>query len=158
MSLFRQVEDQHAAANALGILVPPGRRTLVILRPRALEWDLLALRPDTSEAAAPAFQELSQDLAVSLARQVHRALEEAARQGTGSVEAAANPAGGHQVRTRLARLTWVVCRRLPGQPYQPMIFTNPDDADACGRRIASILFPTADDEQELYFNTRNFSR
>ena len=41
MPAFRRVEPHQAGARALGILVPPGPKTVVILRPRGLDWDLL---------------------------------------------------------------------------------------------------------------------
>ena len=44
MSVFRRVDDDRAGPAAMGILVPPGRRTFLILRPRALAWDLILLR------------------------------------------------------------------------------------------------------------------
>src|SRR5215831_14183495 len=111
MSLFRQVEDHHAAANALGILVPPGRRTVVILRPRALEWDLLAVH---AQDGPPLLRQFDRgeagDVAVSSAE---------------LVEAVPHPVGdGFLLRARLAKLAWVACRRVPGQPYQPAVFAT----------------------------------
>ena len=45
MAPFRHVEGNQAGPNALGILLPPGRRTLVVVRPRSLAWDLIPLNP-----------------------------------------------------------------------------------------------------------------
>ena len=72
MGVLRRVTDRRAGPAALGILVPPGRRTLVILRLRALAWDLLPIR--LHEQAV--FCEFGRDEAALLARHVHAALEQ----------------------------------------------------------------------------------
>ena len=64
MCALRRVEGDRAGPDALGILVPPARRTFVILRPRALPWDLLLLRDPEAEA----FRELGRDEAHAAAR------------------------------------------------------------------------------------------
>src|SRR5262245_2529304 len=117
MPPFRRVEDRQAGPTALGFLVPPGPRTFVILRPRALEWDLLPLRPGGGEGAG--FCEFGRDEAAGVARRVQRALEEAAGAGGSPVQAVARPDGeGYLVVARAGEFLWVVCRRAPGQPYQ----------------------------------------
>lgn len=154
MPPFRRVEARHAGPQALGILIPPGRRTLVILRPRGLAWDLLPLRPADGPAA---FCDFGRDEAVAVARAVHRALE-AGPEGDSPVQAAADPAGpGCLVRTEAGAFTWVACLRVPGQPYAPMRFADFDEARAAAARLAVVLWPAADAGQELYFNTQNFS-
>src|SRR5207302_3778230 len=60
MCPLRRVEDAHAGPHAVGILVPPGRRTVVIVRPRALIWDLLLTGERNSLTGSP-FQELTQE-------------------------------------------------------------------------------------------------
>jgi hypothetical protein len=157
MAFFRHVDGKRAGPNALGILVPPGRRTLIILRPRALEWDLLPLRP--GEAAGSAlFWELNSKEAATVAGQVSQALEEGAG-GAGPVEATAAPGGsGYQVRTQLAAATWVACPRVPGRPYQPAAFATPEEAQRAADLIAAVLRPAAGSDQELYVNTHHFSR
>src|SRR4029077_4289559 len=91
MAAFRRVEDNRACPEALGILVPPGQSTLVILRPRALEWDLLPIRFDRGINSG--FCAFGRDEAAAVARQVPRALEEGARAKGRSVQVVANPAG-----------------------------------------------------------------
>src|SRR6266542_7121977 len=113
MPPFRRVEDRRASATALGILVPPGGRSLVILRPRALEWDLLPLRPDGA-----AFCEFGRDEAAGIARRVQRALEQGVGSDVSPVRTVARPSGdGYHVAVWAGELDWVVCRRVPGQPY-----------------------------------------
>ena len=63
MSHFRRVDDERAGSAALGILVPPSRRTFVILRPRSLEWDLPLIRADG------AFHDMSREEASVVADQ-----------------------------------------------------------------------------------------
>jgi hypothetical protein len=70
MCPLRRVEDHRAGPSALGILVPPGRRTFLVLRPRALSWDLLLLRPGSMNA----FRELAPAEASCLAHELLEAL------------------------------------------------------------------------------------
>ena len=70
MCPLRRVEDHHAGPSALGILVPPGRRTFLIVRPRSLPWDLLLLRPDS----ATAFHELYREQAGRIAEALYEEL------------------------------------------------------------------------------------
>jgi hypothetical protein len=156
MPAFRRVEDCQAGPTALGILVPPGPRTVVILRPRALAWDLLAA--DAGERGGPHFREFGRDEAAGVARQVHRALEEAACEGTDLVQTVAGPAGGFQVWATLAEHTWIACPREPGCPYRPLIFSARGEANAAAAALADVLCPASDAAQEFYFNTQNFAR
>ncbi len=154
MPPFRRVEDRRASATALGILVPPGGRTLVILRPRALEWDLLPLRPDGA-----AFSEFGRDEAAGIARRVQRALEQGAGNGESPIRVAKRAAGdGYHIEVRAGDLDWVVCRRLPGQPYEKVVFAALEGASDAAARLAPFLWPDADADQEYYFNTQNFAR
>src|SRR6266478_2800407 len=107
MCSFRRVEDERAGPAALGILVPPGRRTLVILRPRALAWDLLPIR--LSERAD--FCEFGRDEAALLARQIHVTLEQA--QGDQHIHAQA-AADGFRVCAPVGDYLWIACGRAPG--------------------------------------------
>jgi hypothetical protein len=157
MPPFRRVEDCRASPSALGILVPPGHRTVVVLRPRAMSWDLLALRP--GDGPNPAFCDFGRDEAAGVARRVQQALAQAACDGANPVETLAGPAhGGYRVCARAGGFTWLACLRLPGQPYQPVDFTTADEAHAAAARLARFLCPAADADQEYYFNTQNFSR
>jgi hypothetical protein len=158
MPPFRRVEDRRAGPSALGILVPPGPRTLVILRPRSLEWDLLPLRPDDAGRASAGFCEFGRDEAAGVARRVQRALEQAAGVGANSVEAVALPDGaGFWVVARAGAWCWVACRREPGQPYRASQFATREGAGEAVARLACVLCPAAEAGQEYYFNTQNFS-
>jgi hypothetical protein len=158
MAIFRRVDGAEAGPDALGILVPPGRRTLVILRPRALDHDLVPLQ-ESAEDGPPGFAEIDHKEAPGLSQRLYRALEAAAERGTGRVEAvAAVAAGGWWVRALAGPFTLLACRRLPGEAYQPAALPTGVEAAALAAKLAAILFPTADRNQELYFNTRHFSR
>src|SRR5713101_6464754 len=60
-SPFRQVEASGAGPEALGLLLPPGRRTLVLLRPRSLDWDLVPVRPDETAGPQTLFWEVDRN-------------------------------------------------------------------------------------------------
>lgn len=151
MPAFVQVEGDRAGAEALGILVPPGHRTLVILRPRALRWDVLLTRADGS------LLELRRDLADEMTGKLVQALEAWSCGGPGGVAAQAAD-GGYQVRGQAGDFTFVVCQRVPGQPYRPMTFATEIEAQAEAAKLTPILRPTANANQEFYFNTRHFAR
>src|SRR5262249_27592345 len=101
MSPLRRVFGERAGPTALGILVPRGRRTVLILRPRALAWDLLLTHAAATGSVAP-FRELGRDEAEAAAEQLCRALEGWAGGGTGRVDAVPLPGGaGHCVRAEV---------------------------------------------------------
>jgi hypothetical protein len=155
MAPFRRVEARRAGPQALGILIPPGRRTLVILRPRALAWDLLPLRLDDVSGTAT-IRDFERDEAVAVARAVHHALEAGAAHAN-PVQADADPSGaGCRVWTEAGPFPWIACLRVSGQPYRPVLFASLDEARAAAARLAGVLWPAADGEQELYFNTQSF--
>jgi hypothetical protein len=137
---------------ALGILIPPGTRTLVILRPRALTFDLLAARWNGVADHAPEFCAFSRDDAAQVAR---RLIEE--------LKAATNPIqtfgvqGSFQVWLRLREFVWIVCRRSPGEAYQPVLFGTQEQAVIGAERLAPFVQPPAGAVQQYYFNTQNFS-
>jgi hypothetical protein len=155
MSAFRRVEGALAGPAALGILVPPGRRTVLILRPRALAWDLLLVRAGEGSA----FREMGLDEAHAAAQGLHRALEAWAAGGPGRVEPVALPEDqGFWVRAGVGRFTLLACPRLPGQPYRPLVLADAVSAQAAAGDLAAVLCPPAGADQELYFNARHFSR
>jgi hypothetical protein len=157
MPAFRHVAGDRAGPNALGILVPPGRRTLVIVRPRALDWDLLPVDPHAQ--AELKFWELSGQFAPKLAREVVQALEAGAIQRGSRVEAIAAPDGaGYQVRAGIGDFVLLVCARVPGQAYRPLTFPTVAEACAAAERIGDVLCPAPHAEQEVYFNTQHFAR
>jgi hypothetical protein len=153
MAAFRRIEDSQAGPTALGILIPPSRRTFLILRPRSLSLDLVFLRhPD-----ATAFRELSHDEAAAAAHQLYRALEQWAAGGEGGIEIVANENnGGSWLRVQVGPFFLVACTRAPGEPYRPAIFADADSGRQTVAKLAVILCPKPGDEQELYFNTRHF--
>ena len=150
MPAFRRVTDQQAGPAALGILVPPGRRTLVILRPRALAWDLLPVTPPPLAAIC----EFGRDEAALLARQISELL--AAAQGDQFVHAQA-AADGYRVCAPVGNHLWIACAREPGRAYRPALFATLAEAEAAAARIAAVLWPGPDAQQEVYFNTQNFT-
>jgi hypothetical protein len=152
---FRRVEDRRAGPAALGILIPPGLRTVVILRPRPLRWDLLPLRPAGQGEGFCAFD---RDEAAGVARRLQRALEEAAHGGNNPVVAAADASGRFLVSCQSCGLRWVACLRTPGRPYSPAVFSTWSEATEAAAAIAGFLRPATGAQQELYFNTQNFSR
>jgi hypothetical protein len=157
MKPFRRVEDRRAGPQALGILVPPGQRTFVILRPRGLPWDLL---PFQLEGAVPSrflFLHFGRDEAARLARQVQAALEEKALDRSNPLEAIPNPTGdGYLVQFQRHSFLWTACVRRPGLPYEPSIFATLQDAAEAAQKIAPIVCPAPDAGQEYYFNTQHF--
>jgi hypothetical protein len=156
MSVFRRVEGNQAGPQALGILLPPGRRTLVIVRPRGLDWDLLPLNPN--ENGGPRFWEAARIEAQDVAQRLYRALEQSATDGLIRVEALPSSDGaGYEVRASVGTFVLVVCARVPGQPYQPHVFASLDGALEAVDGLTPVLNPTAANEQEVYLNTRNFA-
>jgi hypothetical protein len=153
MAAFRRVEDAQAGSTALGILIPPSRRTFLILRPRSLAFDLVFLRhPDATD-----FRELSHDEAAAAAHQLYRALEQWASGGEGGIEIVANENnGGGWLRVQVGPFFLVACTRAPGQPYRPAVFADADAGRQAVTKLTAILCPKPAAEQELYFNTRHF--
>jgi hypothetical protein len=155
MCPLRRVEDQRAGPSALGILVPPGRRTFLIVRPRSLSWDLVLLRAD----APGAFREMHRDEANSLAEELYHALGNWSDGAAGRIEEVASPeGGGFWVRVGVGPFALLACGRTPGQPYRPLVFPNGESALVAAGQLRKILRPPRDVEQEVYFNTRHFAR
>ncbi len=153
MSPFQQVEDRQAGPGAIGILVPPGRQTFVILRPRALPWDLVLTR----DAASTAFREIFRDEAARAVDAVYRALS--AWTETGSSNVTLQPTTqGEFVRCTLGDFHLVACRRIPGQPYQPHLFLEATQAHQAVADLKAVLQPAPGTVQEVYFNTRHFEK
>jgi hypothetical protein len=152
MCPLRRVEGHRAGPSALGILVPPGRRTFLILRPRSLAWDLLLLR----SKADSAFRELHAEEANRLARELFHALENWST-CSGCVEEVICPDGGYWVRVGVGPFALLMCRRQPGQPYRPLAFPDADAALAAAAQVRRVLCPSRDTEQEVYLNTRHFA-
>ena len=154
MSPFRRVPDDRAGAAALGILVPPASRTVVILRPRALAWDLLLL---CEEGTTAVIHQLGRDAAAGAARRLYYALEAWAAGGAGRMKVVPSPGGaGWWVRAEAGEFALIACPRQPGRAYRPTLFADLEEAKRAALSIGAVLCPET--EQEFYFNTQNFSR
>jgi hypothetical protein len=159
MSLLRLVSDEKAGPNAIGILVPPARRTFLIVRPRSLSFDLLLL----AEARGSTFRDFDSEQAGRAAEAFFDTLAKPSNgcSSCAEVSAATPPdacGGAFQVRVHVGPFHLLVCDRLPGQPYKPLLFPDVNSADAAAERISALLCPPAGVEQEFYFNTRHFQR
>jgi hypothetical protein len=153
MSVLRHVDGSLAGPAALGILLPPGPRTLLVLRPRSLSVDLLLLR--TAEATE--FRDLTRVEGERVGRDLLDMLGAWLAGGAGSVEAVALDGGaGHVVRAVIGSLPFVACARAPGRPYQPEVLTDGDSADVLAARLAAALRPPPGHELEVYMNLRQF--
>ncbi len=149
MGTFRRVEAEQAGPSALGLLIPPSRRTVLILRPRLLAWDLVLAQPGGG------FREMNREEAEHVAGQVAAALEA----DGGRVEPVYSlDQGGSWLRVRIGPYALTVCARVPGQPYQPLLFSGVDAVRVAVEALTKLLHPPADVEQEVYLNTRNFTR
>ncbi|MGE3804931.1 MAG: hypothetical protein AB7K24_09695 [Gemmataceae bacterium] len=153
MSGFVRVEGKQAGPEAVGVLVPPGRRTMVIVRPRALDWDLLPLGPEQAGKPFPLW-EVSHLEAAPLAASICDALESA--NGL-RVEPIGTPLG-YQIRASVGRFVLIVCDRVPGQPYQPSHFEKVSRAQEVADLVLASLNPSAASPGQLYLNTQNFQR
>jgi hypothetical protein len=159
MSAFRRVSGPEAGPGALGILVPPGRRTLVILRPRGLAWDLILAARGEDGGSDTAFEEVNHLEAPAVAQRVFQALEQWAEGGPGRVEMLPSTSlAGYEVRAEVGAFAMVVCRRDPGKPYEPMRFATREEAQDVADAIAAVLCPADRAGQEVYFNTRHFAQ
>ena len=158
MSL-RRVDARQAGPAALGILLPPGPRTVLILRPRALPWDLLLVRCGAGSETGTPFLHLEPEEGRAMAEGLLRALERWAAGGTGSVEAAfAADGAGYWVQAEVGSFPLVACERRPGQPYRPAAFATPEEAEGAAAALAAALCPGGDMGLEVYLNARHFSR
>src|ERR1019366_7529657 len=156
--MFSRIDLKHAGPNALGILVPQGAKTLVIVRPRALSWDLLPARWDGVSDHTPQFCVFTRDEAASVARRLVQTLEAAVEKGINPLESFGDIQGKClQIWLRTEELVWIVCQRAQGQAYRPMIFASAEEASQEADRIAAFVWPLVVTKQEYYFNTQNFS-
>jgi hypothetical protein len=153
MSPFREVEDHNAGPSALGILVPPGRQTFVILRPRALPWDLVLTR----DAQSTSFREIFRDEAPRAVQAIRRALECWSQGGPGDL--VSQPAhSGYWLRCTLGDFHFIACSRLPGKPYEPHSFTGTDQTQRAIDDMLAVLHPRPGAVQQIYSNTRHFEK
>lgn len=153
MPALRLVPDDRAGPSAVGLLVPPGTKTILIVRPRSLGWDLVLTR----SAANPAIREMNQDEGREAARALFDALVQWSQDGAGQTAPAASEVGC-LVWIDVGDFSLVACERRPGQPYRPQVFAAEEDARRAAAAIAAVLHPPAGAEQEVYFNIRHFVR
>jgi hypothetical protein len=159
MPAFRRVNGDQAGPAALGLLVPPGRRTLLIVRPRALAWDLVIVHSSRKTGPTTSFRDFGRDEALAASEGLYLALEEWTRGGPGRVEATSAPDGtGFVVRAQVGIFPLLVCPREPGRPYRPLIFPELHEAQKAAAAVAVALRPAAGAEREVYFNTHHFAR
>lgn len=144
MTTYTHVEAHAAGPFALGILVPPARRTFVILRPRALAVDLVLCRTIEDHR----FADFAHDEASAAAQGLWREL----RQWDGRT--GMTLIAGHAC-LQLGPFTLVACRRDPGQPYAPLE-ARPADLVA----LEEAIGPDRGDGvgRDVYFNMRHFER
>lgn len=156
--MFTRIDPTKAGSKSLGILVPQGAKTLVIVRPRALSWDLLAATWPGDPGKAPQFCAFTRDEAASVARRFVAALEAAVTAGVNPLETFGDAQTKRlQIWLRTDEFVWIACRRAPGTAYQPMFFPSPEEAEREAEQIAAYVWPAPDATQEVYFNTQNFS-
>jgi len=153
MPAFVEREAAAAGPRALGILVPPGKRTLVILRPRAVKWDLVLERPPG--ALHPGLWELHPLEAKPLVRTLRALLENGKPPNIELVQG--GPEARVQLRLVLGELHLIVCDRAAGRPYRSSRFGSEAEASSVAAMIRPILSPGTDANQELYFNSRHFN-
>jgi len=153
MAAFQRIDQRQACATALGILVPPGQRTTVIVRPRALSWDLLPVQ--IRDGVRSAFCQFSRDEAAGVARRLHRDL--ASDHAEDPLVILSNSArDGFHVAVRASGFYWLACARAPGQSYQPISFSTETDAELAAQQLAEFVCPKSDANQQVYFNTQHF--
>lgn len=159
MPPFRTVHGGRAGPRAVGVLVPPGNRTLVVLRPRALDLDLVLVRRGPDDVSSSGFMEMSRQQAGVDAQKLAQALVTWASGGPGQVEAVtADDDGGYWVRVEVETFPLITCARLPGQPYRPKVFGTLEEAERTADDLRAVLCPPTDANQELYTNLSQFGQ
>lgn len=156
--MFRRVDAKVAGPTAIGVLVPHGKKTLVVIRMRAMPWDLLPAQWDGDAAVAPRFCSFSRDDAAATARRFITDLQAAAASGDNPVQTFGNAAIGKlQIWVRTANLVWIACERTVGKAYEPATFASHEDAVKAATKIGRCVFPPDGEVQEYYFNTQSFA-
>ena len=151
----RRVFGSRAGPAAIGLLIPPGQRTVVILRPRSLPWDLLCIQPDEQVIR---FREFAREEAEAVAESLGTALEQTSPGKPHRIETAPAPGSpGNCIRVALGRYYLIVCPRLPGQSYRPMVWEAEEEALEAAAALRESLIPDAGETREIYFNSRHFT-
>lgn len=158
MAALRRVFGNQAGPTAIGILVPPGPRTVVLVRPRSLPWDLLPIEPSDNDSAIR-FRDFAREQAEAVAEALGRALDEWSADAGGCVESMSAPGSpGHCVRVEMGQFRLIACPRLPGQSYRPMVWATAEDALDAADAVRLVFCPPPGTRQEVYFNSRHFTR
>jgi hypothetical protein len=153
---LRRVDSRSASVTALGILVPPGSRTIVVVRPRGMVWDLLPVRWDGAPTSPPAFVSFGREEAAQIARRLGKSLEDRDRDGLCPLETLGRETS-FQVWLRDVDFNWLLCQRVPGEAYRPLVFATLPEAQAAAGLLAPLLTPGPQRIQDYYFNTQSFS-
>jgi hypothetical protein len=131
---------------------------LIVLRPRALDVDLVLLRPDADEGTGSGFMEMTRQQAGVDAQKLAQALVNWANGGSGCVEVVPADEDRFWVRVDVETFALLACARLPGQPYAPKLFGTFEEAERVADALRAVLCPSADANQELYTNLSQFGR
>lgn len=159
MPAFRRVLGERAGPTAVGVLVPPGKRTLVVVRPRALHWDLVLAQPGADGKPGVGFQEMGRNFAGNAAQKLSQALIHWAEEGLGGAQTLPAPAGeGFWVWADIEGMLLVACPRQPGEAYRPATFASEEETRDAVAQITAALRPAPDANRELYTNTQHFNR
>ncbi len=157
MSSLRRVDARDAGSNAVGILLPPGTRTVLIVRPRSAPWDMLLVRSGEGGERGTPFLHLEREEAEAMAEGLCRALGRWVAGGPGTIDAAAAPDdAGFWVQAEIGAFPLIVCPRRPGQAYRPAAFATVAEAETTARALTAVLCPAS--ELEVYCNSRHFER
>lgn len=151
---LKRVDARSASVCALGILVPPGTRTFVVLRPRSQAWDFLPVRWSGRAGDAPEFASFDRDSAALVARQIAKTLEDRDRAGDSPLETLGHEPA-YQVWIRDVELCWLLCERA-GQAYRPLSFATLAEARVAAEAMSPFVHPGANRVQDYYFNTQHF--
>ena len=151
---LRRVDIRQAGSEAVGILVPPGQRTFVVVRPRGLSWDLLPVRWAGDPAAAPMPCTFTRDEAAAVARNLGKFLEHCDAHGISPVETLGR-SPEFQVWLRVDDLFWLMFAREARQTYRPLFHPSLDAAQAAARLVVDLILPGPSRTREYYFNTQN---
>jgi hypothetical protein len=157
MPAFRRVLGERAGPTAVGVLVPPGKRTLVVVRPRALNFDLVLAQPGADGKPGAGFQEMGRHHAAAAAQKLSQSLIHWAEEGLGGAETMPL-ADGFSVWADIEGQPLVACRRLPGEAYRPAVFGTLEEARETAGQVTSALRPGPEANRELYTNTQHFNR
>ena len=159
MPRFRNVNAGRAGPRAVGILVPPGSRTLVVVRPRALPVDLVMVRMRPGNGHGSGFMEATRQEAGIEAQKLGQSLLNWAEGGPGRLEVVPAADGpGYWLYLQVETFSLVACSRISGQPYRPMSYATQEEAERIAEELRTILCPQPEANQELYTNLSQFGR